>query len=612
MASITTRAGKGSPLTNAEVDANFTNLNNDKIEASALSPYLTSSTAASTYQPLDADLTAIAGLVGTTGLLRKTAANTWSLDTNSYLTGNQSITISGDASGSGTTAITLTLSTVPVSKGGTGATTLTGLVKGNGTSAFTAAVAGTDYVIPSALSTYAPLASPALTGTPTAPTAAVDTNTTQLATTAFVVGQGYLKSATAASTYVTLSGNNTFTGVNTFTPTARTSFATTPYFTLTTPADTFLSPGTEVIGANFTAATRSWGAGDIGTQRERVFGAPTYAAAGASTFGLAVNVDIAAPIAGTNVTIQQAFALRAAGIQVPGNLVFSGTGRRIQGDFSTATLADRTAIQTSTTNGATGVLILPNGTSTFASLYAVASATPTNASTIGITTATGATQLTSTRFGTGTYLPLQLLTSDTARVTIATDGLVGIGLTPAASQGVLQVFASGVTGGAPAATGTTDANQIAEIGAGSVQLSFGAYANGDAWIQQRSTANFATNYGLGINPNGGRVFVGGGFQETRVAVAASDIDLNSGNYFTRTISGATTLTVSNVPASGTTAAFVLELTNGGSATVNLWSGIKWAGGTAPTFTASGHDILGFYTHDGGTTWRGFLLAKDSK
>lgn len=35
----------------------------------------------------------------------------------------------------------------------------------------------------------APLADPALTGTPTAPTAAADTNTTQVATTAFVVGQ---------------------------------------------------------------------------------------------------------------------------------------------------------------------------------------------------------------------------------------------------------------------------------------------------------------------------------------------------------------------------------------------------------------------------------------
>ena len=40
-------------------------------------------------KPLDADLTSIAGLAGTSGLLKKTAANTWSLDTNTYLTGNQ-------------------------------------------------------------------------------------------------------------------------------------------------------------------------------------------------------------------------------------------------------------------------------------------------------------------------------------------------------------------------------------------------------------------------------------------------------------------------------------------------------------------------------------------
>lgn len=56
------------------------------------------------------------------------------------------------------------------------------------------------------LSPYAPLASPTFTGTPAAPTAAVDTNTTQLATTGYVVGQGYLKSATAASTYLPLAG----------------------------------------------------------------------------------------------------------------------------------------------------------------------------------------------------------------------------------------------------------------------------------------------------------------------------------------------------------------------------------------------------------------------
>lgn len=39
-------------------------------------------------------------------------------------------------------------STVPVASGGTGATTLTGILKGNGTSAFTAATAGTDYLAP--------------------------------------------------------------------------------------------------------------------------------------------------------------------------------------------------------------------------------------------------------------------------------------------------------------------------------------------------------------------------------------------------------------------------------------------------------------------------------
>jgi hypothetical protein len=51
--------------------------------------------------------------------------------------------------------------------------------------------------------------SPTFTGTPIAPTAAVDTNTTQIATTAFVVGQSYLKASTAAATYQTLDSDLT-------------------------------------------------------------------------------------------------------------------------------------------------------------------------------------------------------------------------------------------------------------------------------------------------------------------------------------------------------------------------------------------------------------------
>ena len=47
------------------------------------------------------------------------------------------------------------------------------------------------------------ISSPNLTGIPTAPTAIVDTNTNQIATTSYVINQNYLKSSTASSTYLT-------------------------------------------------------------------------------------------------------------------------------------------------------------------------------------------------------------------------------------------------------------------------------------------------------------------------------------------------------------------------------------------------------------------------
>lgn len=101
-------------------------------------------------------------------------------------------------------------------------------------------------------------------------------------------------------------------------------------------------------------------------------------------------------------------------------------------------------------------------------------------------------------------------------------------------------------------------------------------------------------------------------KETKTAMAANAIDLSLGNFFTKTIAGVTTLTVSNVPATGTAISFVLEMINAGSAAVTWFAGVKWAAGTAPALTAAGVDILGFYSHDGGTTWRGLILAKDSK
>lgn len=103
-----------------------------------------------------------------------------------------------------------------------------------------------------------------------------------------------------------------------------------------------------------------------------------------------------------------------------------------------------------------------------------------------------------------------------------------------------------------------------------------------------------------------------GLKEVRVSMGANNIDLSAGNVFNKTISGATTLTVSNVVATGSVNAFILKLTNGGSAAVTWFSGVKWPGGTAPTLTAAGLDNIGFFTEDGGTTWHGAVISKDSK
>ncbi len=55
-----------------------------------------------------------------TGFLKRTGSETYDVDTSTYITGNQTITVSGDVSGSGTTAITATLASTGVSAGSYG------------------------------------------------------------------------------------------------------------------------------------------------------------------------------------------------------------------------------------------------------------------------------------------------------------------------------------------------------------------------------------------------------------------------------------------------------------------------------------------------------------
>jgi hypothetical protein len=87
----------------------------------------------------------------------------------------------------------------------------------------------------------APIASPTFTGVPTGPTAAAGTNTTQLATTAFVLGQSFITAATAPVTSVfgrtgavlAVSGDYTVAQVTGAAPIASPTFTGTATFDLT-------------------------------------------------------------------------------------------------------------------------------------------------------------------------------------------------------------------------------------------------------------------------------------------------------------------------------------------------------------------------------------------
>lgn len=241
------------------------------ITSSALSPYLTSATAASTYQPVDADLTAIAALNGSSGFLKTNGSGTWSVDTATYLT-----------------------------------------------------------------------------------------------------------TATAASTYQTQSGMSS-------------------YLTTATASSTYL------------------------------------------------------PLAGGTLT---------------GSLAFSGTGLRINGDFSNATMLSRTLFQSSTANGNTQVGAIPNGTAVNSAFFTYNNSDPTNASTGILRIDASEVALISGITGTGTYLPMVFLTSNTERGRVTTTGNWLLGTSTDNATDKLQVNGTikSLSGGFTFPDGSTQTSAGASTG----------------------------------------------------------------------------------------------------------------------------------------------------
>jgi len=105
----------------------------------------------------------------------------------------------------------------------------------------------------------------------------------------------------------------------------------------------------------------------------------------------------------------------------------------------------------------------------------------------------------------------------------------------------------------------------------------------------------------------GGVKVTGGYTENIVAVSGTAVDCATGSYFTKTISGATTFTFTNVPT-GVAYAFTFEVTLNGSNAITWPSSVKWPADTAPTITDGKTQVFVFLTDDGGTRWRGSSLV----
>jgi hypothetical protein len=91
------------------------------------------------------------------------------------------------------------------------------------------------------------------------------------------------------------------------------------------------------------------------------------------------------------------------------------------------------------------------------------------------------------------------------------------------------------------------------------------------------------------------------------AMGANAVDCSTANYFTKTITGATTFTFTNVPT-GVAYGMTMEVTLNGSNAITWPAAVKWPADTAPTITDGKTQLFMFVTDDGGTRWRGSSLV----
>ena len=182
-----------------------------------------------------------------------------------------------------------------------------------------------------------------------------------------------------------------------------------------------------------------------------------------------------------------------------------------------------------------------------------------------------------------------------------------------ASNATVAVNAQGLTGTPSITVGTVSGTTGTFSGNVSIggTLTYDDVTNVDSvgLITARSGINViagVSTFAAQVQANGGTKITGS--QTSNIsAMGANAVDCSAGNYFTKTISGATAFTFTNVPAS--VAYFLtIEVTCNGSNAATWPASVKWPADTAPAITDGKTTLFMFVTDDGGTRWRGSSLA----
>jgi hypothetical protein len=129
-------------------------------------------------------------------------------------------------------------------------------------------------------------------------------------------------------------------------------------------------------------------------------------------------------------------------ISTTGNLTLIGSARRIIGDFTNATVANRTLFQTSTINGISRCGIIPNGTGTTSTFNAYDSSDPDNSSFISLFSGLSLSGIQSGANGTGTQHPLifRVGAGNLTGITLDTSANIIFGGTAAITTSATSLF----------------------------------------------------------------------------------------------------------------------------------------------------------------------------